>query len=85
MGTTTDPGREHHRHVAGHVLFREGERSRDIYRLADGGVEVTRRAASGAEVVGHVGPGEYLGEIGVLLAARRSGTARFTADAEVAN
>ena len=83
MGATPGPGRERHRFVAGHVLFREGERSRIVYRLAEGGVEVTRRAASGAEVVGHVGPGEYLGEIGVLVATRRSGTARFTADSEV--
>ena len=65
------------------MLFREGERSQLVYRLTDGEVEVTRRAASGAEVVGRVGPGEFLGEIGVLMATRRSGTARFTADAEV--
>jgi len=83
MGITSDPERERLRFAAGHVLFREGERSQSVYRLATGGVEVTRQVASGVEVVGGVGPGENLGEIGVLVATRRSGTATFTADSEV--
>ncbi len=83
MSATPDSRRERHRFTAGYVLFREGDRSRLVYRLTHGEVEVTRRTASGAEVVGRVGPGEYLGEIGVLMATRRSGTARFAADAEI--
>ena len=83
MSATPEPVRERRHFASGHVLFREGERSRFVYRLTGGGVEVTRRTGSGAEVVGRVGPGEYLGEIGVLVATRRSGTARFTADSEV--
>ena len=83
MTVTSGPPRERRHFAAGDVLFREGDRSQFVYRLAEGGVEVTRRGASGDEVVGQVGQGEYLGEIGVLVATRRSGTATFTAAAEV--
>jgi CRP-like cAMP-binding protein len=37
----------------------------------------------GSTVVGQIKPGEFIGEMGVLVACPRSGTARLTADSEV--
>ncbi len=67
----------------GHTLFNEGERSDFVYRLVSGQVEITRRVPGGSTVVGQIKPGEFIGEMGVLVACPRSGTARLTADSEV--
>ena len=65
------------------VLFREGDQSRTVFRLLSGKAEVTSTVPAGTEVVGTVGPGDFIGEIGVLVACRRSGTARFIEDSTV--
>jgi len=67
----------------GHTLFNEGERSDFVYRLVSGQVKITRRVPGGSTVVGQIKPGEFIGEMGVLVACPRSGTARLTADSEV--
>lgn len=67
----------------GHVLFNEGDRSDFVYRLVSGEVEITRRVPGGSSVVGQIKPGEFIGEMGVLVACPRSGTARLTADSEL--
>lgn len=84
--TPMPAAQDRRRLAAEHVLFREGDASSLVYRIVTGEAEVTRRTAAGAEgseVVGRVAPGDYLGEIGVLVAARRSGTARLIAESEV--
>jgi CRP-like cAMP-binding protein len=73
----------HYSNRAGHTLFNEGERSDFVYRLVSGQVEITRRVPGGSTVVGEIRPGEFIGEMGVLVACPRSGTARLTADSEV--
>jgi len=72
-----------YRNNTGHTLFNEGERSEFVYRLVSGQVEITRRVPGGSTVVGQIKPGEFIGEIGVLVACPRNGTARLTADSEV--
>lgn len=67
----------------GHTLFSEGDRSDFVYRLVSGQVEITRRVPGGSTVVGQIKPGEFIGEMGVLVACPRSGTARLTADSEL--
>jgi CRP-like cAMP-binding protein len=67
----------------GHTLFNEGDRSDFAYRLVSGEVEITRRVPGGSTVVGQIKPGEFIGEMGVLVACPRSGTARLTADSEL--
>jgi len=67
----------------GHTLFNEGERSDFVYRLVSGQVEITRRVPGGSTVVGQIKPGEFIGEMGVLVVCPRNGTARLTADSEV--
>jgi CRP-like cAMP-binding protein len=61
---------------SGQILFREGAASRHIYRVVSGGIEVSRRMAERIAVLGRVGPGSFVGEMGTLVWAPRNGTAR---------
>lgn len=67
--------------ASGEVLFREGAASRHIYRVLSGEIEVSRRTAEGVAVLGRVGSGSFVGEMGTLVSARRNGTARAASDA----
>lgn len=52
---------------AGVRLINQGDQVDYFYVVRDGSLEVTRREADGTEhVVGHLGPNEYFGEIGLL-------------------
>ena len=66
---------------SGHVLFREGEASRHIYRVVSGEIEVSRRIGDRVAVLGRVGPGHFVGEMGALVSAPRNGTAAAASDA----
>jgi CRP-like cAMP-binding protein len=72
-----------HAYKKNDILFREGDRSDFIYRLVSGEAEVTTLLKGGSEFAGRVLPGEFIGEIGVLVACRRGATAQFTSDSEV--
>src|SRR5262245_22637050 len=67
--------------ASGRVLFREGEASRHIYRVVSGEIEVSRKVRDGAAVLGRVGPGHFVGEMGALVSAPRNGTATAASDA----
>jgi len=73
----------HRTFKTGEILFREDERSRNVFRVTAGHVAVVRATPSGGESVGLIGPGEFVGEIGVLVAARRTGTARCREETKV--
>jgi CRP-like cAMP-binding protein len=60
----------------GQILFREGAASRHIYRVVSGEIEVSRRIGDRVAVLGRVGPGHFVGEMGTLVSAPRSGTAQ---------
>jgi CRP-like cAMP-binding protein len=66
---------------SGQILFHEGHASRHIYRVVSGEIEVSRAAAGGTAVLGRVGPGHFVGEMGALVSAPRNGTARAASDA----
>jgi CRP-like cAMP-binding protein len=66
--------------ASGQVLFREGAASRHIYRVVSGEIEVSRRMADSVAVLGRVGPGSFVGEMGTLVGAPRNGTARAVSD-----
>jgi CRP-like cAMP-binding protein len=67
--------------ASGQMLFREGAASRHIYRVVSGEIEVSRRMADRIAVLGRVGPGSFVGEMGTLVWAPRNGTARAVSDA----
>jgi len=65
---------------SGQILFREGAASRHIYRVVSGEIEVSRRMADRIAVLGRVGPGSFVGEMGTLVWTPRNGTARAVTD-----
>src|SRR5260221_14378184 len=65
---------------SGIILFREGAASRYIYRVVSGEIEVSRRMAHRIAVLGRVGPGSFVGEMGTLVWTPRNGPARAVAD-----
>jgi len=66
--------------ASGHILFREGASSRHIYRVVSGEIEVSRETGDHTAVLGRVGPGHFVGEMGTLVSAPRNGTARAVSD-----
>ena len=55
---------------AGHTLFTEGSSATNLYIVLTGSVSVRR----GGRVVAHVGPGDVIGELGVILGGERTAT-----------
>lgn len=65
---------------AGDTLFKQGDASDLVYVLEAGGVELYRDLADGgAEILMHVEPGGYFGELGPMLNLPRSASAVATA------
>ncbi len=60
---------------AGNVLFEQGSIPYDLFLIEDGTAEVT----IDGERVGTLGPGDVVGEIGLLRFQRRMATVRVTA------
>jgi CRP/FNR family cyclic AMP-dependent transcriptional regulator len=56
---------------AGEVLFEEGDTGEYLYVIQAGEVELTRGDAEGRRLVGRLGPGEFFGEMSVVLGGER--------------
>ncbi len=69
----------------GAVLFRQGDQSDGVYQIHSGSVVVVKEFEGEKVVLGRVGSGEFLGEMGVLEDLERSATAivEEPVDAEV--
>ena len=66
---------------SGDVLFREGDPSSAVYRLLSGEATVARETHAGSALIGATRPGDFVGEMGVLIGAVRNATVTFTRDA----
>lgn len=64
---------------AGSVLLREGDIAHEMYVIESGTAEVLH----GDEVIGHLGPGDFVGEMALLAHSRRTSTVRATTDLTV--
>ena len=70
--------------AAGEVLFRQNARGELIYRVESGLLEVYRELADGGtEVLAHMEPGNYVGELGPILNLPRSASVRAVEDSVV--
>ena len=70
---------------SGTVLFREGHPSDAMYVVLSGGLQATvADPQHGDMVVGHIGPGEPVGEMQVLSGGARTATVLATAETELA-
>jgi CRP-like cAMP-binding protein len=74
-GDKTDPGlRNSYGHTLepGQTVFDEGDAGDQLYVIQSGEVELTREGASGHRVVASLGPGDFFGELSVVLGERRT-------------
>jgi CRP-like cAMP-binding protein len=60
----------------GEVVFHEGDPSRTVLLIVEGEVEVAKAAGAGEVMLGTIGPGEFVGEMGVIEGRPRSATVR---------
>ena len=67
----------------GQVLFREGDPPDCVFRVLSGAVDVLREIDGEPILLGTVGAGEFLGEMGVVENRSRSATARAASEVEV--
>ena len=58
----------------GNTLFSQGGVDASLFIIASGVLEASRSIAGHSHVVGRIGPGDYLGDIGLLTGAPNAGT-----------
>ncbi len=71
------------RFQAGQTLFKEGDAADGLYLIRRGSVAVTRGSGAEAQVMSHMGAGEYFGEMALLTDSPRSATVSATVLTEV--
>ena len=64
--------------AAGDTIFEEGDRGEVLYVIQSGGVELSRRTRNGRHAVAKLGPGEFFGEMCVVLGEPRTACATAT-------
>ena len=67
----------------GQVLFREGDPADSVFRLLSGAVDILRDLDGDPILLGTVGAGQFIGEMGVVENRPRSATARAASEVEV--
>ena len=67
----------------GQVLFREGDPADNVFRLLSGAVDIIRELDGEPILLGTVGTGQFIGEMGVVENRPRSATARAASEVEV--
>jgi small-conductance mechanosensitive channel len=60
----------------GDVLFAQGDTEASLFIIGAGVLEVSREDKHDTIVIGRIGPGDYLGEIGMLTGAAHAATAK---------
>lgn len=59
----------------GEIIFDEGDEGIDLYVIQSGRVQVSRTGVAGTRVVAQLGPGEFFGEMSVVLGEARTARA----------
>ncbi|MCP4909004.1 MAG: Crp/Fnr family transcriptional regulator [bacterium] len=59
----------------GEIIFDEGDEGVDLYVIQSGRVQVSRSGSEGPRIVAQLGPGEFFGEMSVVLAEARTARA----------
>ncbi len=67
----------------GAVIFKEGEKSKDIYFLLDGRVGIRKKISSGSKTIAIMRKGDIFGEMALFENAPRSATAFAMTQAEI--
>jgi CRP/FNR family transcriptional regulator, cyclic AMP receptor protein len=66
----------------GQILFREGDPSDGVFRLLSGNVDVVRELDGDVILLGRVGEGQFIGEMGVVENRPRSAPIQATSEVE---
>ena len=67
----------------GQVLFREGDPADSVFRLLSGAIDILRELDGDPILLGTVGAGQFIGEMGVVENRPRNATARTASEVEV--
>jgi CRP/FNR family transcriptional regulator, cyclic AMP receptor protein len=67
----------------GKFLFKEGDTPNCVFRLLSGAVDIFRELDGESILLGRVGAGQFIGEMGVVENRPRSATARAASEVEV--
>jgi CRP-like cAMP-binding protein len=67
----------------GQVLFREGDPADSVFRLLSGAVDILRDLDGDPILLGTIGAGQFIGEMGVVENRPRNATARAASEVEV--
>ena len=65
------------------VLVREGDPADSVFRLLSGSVDILRELDGDSILLGTVGAGQSIGEMGVVESRPRSATARAASEARL--
>ena len=65
------------------VLFREGDPANSVFRVLSGSVDILRELDGDPILLGTVGAGQFIGEMGVVENRPRNATARAASEVEV--
>ncbi|UCC63850.1 MAG: cyclic nucleotide-binding domain-containing protein, partial [Anaerolineae bacterium] len=71
------------RYLKGQVIFNEGEEGDALYLIESGQVQVVTGSSSEEKILAYLGPGNFFGELALLLDEPRSATVRVVIDIEV--
>ena len=67
----------------GETVFDEGDRGVDLYVIQSGRIEISRAVPGGRRVVADLGPGEFFGEMSVVLGETRTARAVAVGETEL--
>jgi CRP-like cAMP-binding protein len=70
-------------YVAGTTIIREGDDPDKFYVIVTGEVDIIQKDGQGDQIINHLGPRQFFGEIGILHTDKRTATVRTTTDVEV--
>jgi CRP-like cAMP-binding protein len=59
----------------GDIIFEEGDEGIDLYVIQSGRVQITRSNAAGTRIVANLAPGDFFGEMSVVLGEARTARA----------
>ena len=68
--------------VEGEILFKEGDQADGVFRILSGSVDVVRELDGNVILLGTVGEGQFIGEMGVVENRPRSATIRAASAVE---
>jgi NTE family protein len=71
------------RYLKGQVIFSEGEEGDTLYLIESGQVQVITGLPPDEKILAYMGPGNFFGELALLLNEPRSATVQVVIDAEV--